>query len=440
MSEELDYDDTLEDMSSSDSESTESLSSLEEDDLVSELDLSEKNDSEDEESEEDLNPDRCCYCGYYEPNSMAKCYECGKVFCNIAGRQGSHIIQHFVYSRHKGMCLLGQSKYGECLIECQFCPNHDVFHLGSIPNETGEQMVIICRGACLNHKALRELGWLDEKYTSLISDKAVVSWLIERTPKQGYKNTLSLDEIRALESLWKSKPAATLNDLVQGNKLELQKLRLTYVDALDYSNSFKPVLDVELEADKQLKEEDVLDNLAVTWQVKGNKALATFQIDFGDLRSRIVIGDELLLSCGGILHPQWSNKGYIKSIDEDRLTVEFKKGSPPPVSLRSSPFHMQVCFNAISYTRMFDAIRLFLNHAELISPYLYEMILGHQTSPQENIRTDVKIPKHFSAPNLPELNFSQVSFVSFSFYFLDWSCEEGLDLKISIDSRTSWNR
>jgi regulator of nonsense transcripts 1 len=54
---------------------------------------------------------------------------------------------------------------------------------------------------------------------------------------------------------------------------------------------------------------------------------------------------------------------------------------------------------------MQTAMKTFAVDESSVSGYIYHKLLGHEVEPQV---LRVPIPKRFSAPNLPELNHSQV--------------------------------
>lgn len=58
------------------------------------------------------------------------------------------------------------------------------------------------------------------------------------------------------------------------------------------------------------------------------------------------------------------------------------------------------------------ALRKFAVDNSSVSAYIYRRLLGHEV---EEVLFRCQLPKHFSAPNLPDLNRSQV--------FLEIECE-----------------
>jgi hypothetical protein len=69
-----------------------------------------------------------------------------------------------------------------------------------------------------------------------------------------------------------------------------------------------------------------------------------------------------------------------------------------------------VCRALSSFDRMQTALRTFAVDNTSVSGYLYHTILGHTV---EQVAVKVNLPRRFTAPNLPELNHSQVRTIAF---------------------------
>ena len=79
-----------------------------------------------------------------------------------------------------------------------------------------------------------------------------------------------------------------------------------YDDAYVYQNVFGPLIKLEADYDKSLKEAQARDNVTVRWDVALNKKrLAHFVFSKDDSELRVMPGDELKLkhSCPGIATP-----------------------------------------------------------------------------------------------------------------------------------------
>jgi regulator of nonsense transcripts 1 len=68
-------------------------------------------------------------------------------------------------------------------------------------------------------------------------------------------------------------------------------------------------------------------------------------------------------------------------------------------------FTVEFVWKSTSFDRMQAAMRTFAVDDTSVSGYLYHKLLGHDVEPQ-TIRAT--LPRHFTAPNLPQLNHSQV--------------------------------
>ena len=68
-------------------------------------------------------------------------------------------------------------------------------------------------------------------------------------------------------------------------------------------------------------------------------------------------------------------------------------------------FKVEFVWKSTSFDRMQRAMHSFAVDETSVSGYLYHRLLGHEVEPQ---LLRVALPKRYSAPNLPELNHSQV--------------------------------
>ncbi len=69
-------------------------------------------------------------------------------------------------------------------------------------------------------------------------------------------------------------------------------------------------------------------------------------------------------------------------------------------------FKVEFVWKSTSFDRMQRAMHSFAVDETSVSGYLYHRLLGHEVEPQ---LLRVALPKRYSAPNLPELNHSQVT-------------------------------
>lgn len=86
--------------------------------------------------------------------------------------------------------------------------------------------------------------------------------------------------------------------------------------------------------------------------------------------------------------------------------LEMKHSSNPPTKC-SSNFVVDFIWKGTSFDRMQQALRKFAVDDNSVSNFIYSRLLGHSSADDMTFRIG-NAPKHFSAPNLPDLNRSQV--------------------------------
>jgi regulator of nonsense transcripts 1 len=82
-----------------------------------------------------------------------------------------------------------------------------------------------------------------------------------------------------------------------------------------------------------------------------------------------------------------------------------KRDEKTPVDCTHN-FSIDFVWKPTSFERMQKALRRFALNESSVSTYIYHRLLGHDVEPQV---LKVNLPKKMSAPNLPELNHSQVN-------------------------------
>ena len=113
-----------------------------------------------------------------------------------------------------------------------------------------------------------------EQWQPLIADRSFLSWLV-KTPSDADQlraRQLTAQQLNSLEELWKENPEASLEDLERpGLDEELQRVLLRYVDGYQYRNIFGPLVKLEADYDRRVKEAQTQDNVRVRWAVGLNK-------------------------------------------------------------------------------------------------------------------------------------------------------------------------
>ncbi|KAL0748737.1 hypothetical protein Bca101_030739 [Brassica carinata] len=97
---------------------------------------------------------------------------------------------------------------------------------------------------------------------------------------------------------------------------EPQPVQLKYEDAYEYQNVFAPLIKIEADYDKMMKESQSKENLTVRWDIGLNKkSVAYFLFPKKENKLRLVLGDELRLRYSGdAAHPAWNSVGRVVSL------------------------------------------------------------------------------------------------------------------------------
>ncbi|XP_059441222.1 regulator of nonsense transcripts 1 homolog isoform X2 [Corylus avellana] len=361
----------------------------------------------------DFTEHACRYCGVSNPSCVVRCNvpSCRKWFCNSRGNtSGSHIVNHLVRAKHKEVCLHKDSPLGETILECYNCGCRNVFLLGFISAKTESVVVLLCREPCLSVNALKDMNWDLSQWCPLIDDRCFLQWLVKIPSEQEQLRArqISAQQINKVEELWKTNPDASLEDLEKpGVDDEPQPVVLKYEDAYQYQNVFAPLIKLEADYDKMMKESQSKDNVTIRWDVGLNKKrVAYFVFPKEDNELRLVPGDELRLRYSGdAAHPAWQSVGHvIKLTAQEEVALELRASQGVPVDINHG-FSVDFVWKSTSFDRMQGAMKTFAVDETSVSGYIYHHLLGHEVEVQMVRNT---LPKRFGAPGLPELNASQV--------------------------------
>lgn len=359
------------------------------------------------------------YCGIHSPASVVKCLACNKWFCSARGNSNSsHILSHLVRARHKEVQLHPQSALGDTVLECYNCGTKNVFMLGFIPAKSDTVVVLLCRQPCAASTPTKDMRWDIQRWHPLIEDRSFLSWLVA-TPSDAEQlraRHLTPPMINKLEELWKETPTLLVGNvalLTAAVDDEPNPVLLTYDDGFHYQNTFGPLVKMESDYDKKLKEAQAEDGLQVSWMLGlNNKHFVSFilpKIESGDVK--LAVGDEMRLKYKGDLRPPWEGTGYVMKIpnnQSDEVTLELRSKGKPDKNVPTEctlNFSADYVWKATSYDRMQAALKNFAVDERCISGYIYHKLLGHEVAlaPLKN-----PLPKKFTAPGLPDLNHSQV--------------------------------
>lgn len=160
-----------------------------------------------------------------------------------------------------------------------------------------------------HHPTIKELELDLTQWQPVIEDRGLVSWLVKSPTERELERArlLSMTQINKLEEVWKSKPEASLDDLELPSTLdqELTRVALRYEDVHQYQSVFKPLVKLEADYDRSMKESQSRDDITVRWDTALNrKRLAYFYFPKDDTDLRLMPGDELRLK-----HKNVSNRG-----------------------------------------------------------------------------------------------------------------------------------
>lgn len=165
----------------------------------------------------------------------------------------------------------------------------------------------------------KDISWNASLWAPLIDDRSFLSWLVKppSETEQLRSRQISFAQINRLEDLWRENANATLEDLEKpGVDDEPQPILLRYEDAYQYQNIFGPLVKIEADYDKRLKESQTQTDITVRWDLGLNqKRVAWFclpKLESGEVR--LAVGDELRLRYTGELHKAWEGVGHVLKI------------------------------------------------------------------------------------------------------------------------------
>jgi regulator of nonsense transcripts 1 len=351
------------------------------------------------------------YCGIHNPACVVRCNfpSCKKWFCNSRGNtSGSHIITHLVRAKHKEAQLHADSPLGETILECYNCGCRNVFLLGFIPAQMESVVVLLCRDPCASAGGLKDMTWDVNTWMPLVEDRCFLPWLVKVPSEDEVKRArqVTSQQINKLEEIWKTAPEAALEDLEKpGMDDEPQGVQLRYEDAYMYQNIFGPLVKLEADYDKQMKESQTSTGVNVRWETGLNKKrIACFSLNQSTTELRLVPGDELKLRHpGDSIHEAWESVGHVVRLSHEEIAVELRNARCP--TDLSFNFSVDFVWKATSFDRMQAALKMFAVDDKSVSGFLYHKLLGHEVEPPT---LSVKLPAKLYAPGLPDLNPSQM--------------------------------
>uniref|UniRef100_A0A8R1DME5 Upf1 domain-containing protein n=1 Tax=Caenorhabditis japonica TaxID=281687 RepID=A0A8R1DME5_CAEJA len=360
----------------------------------------------------------CRYCGISDPVCVAKCTVCNKWFCNSSsGTSGSHIVHHMVRSQHREAFTHKDSPCGDTQLECFRCGSKNVFNLGYIPGKNAAVVVIICRTPCAHKNFQNEGEFLPENWKSVIAEKQLLSWIVAVPDEEQITRARKITSTQAvrLEELWRDRPEATLDDLNKpGLDSEPDHVQLRYVDAHHYCKTFGPLVQIEADYDRVLKESASQAVGTVRWeQGLRQTTLAFFHLPkLSDGCMKLMKGDELKLTHNQTVDgSEWNAIGSVFKIPDnhsDEVGIEIRKKVEKSVMENRIMFTVEFVWNGTAFQRQYQALGNLMRDSKSLSQYLFQKIMGQQT---EDLMFKFDLPRRFSVPGLPDLNSSQMQAV-----------------------------
>jgi regulator of nonsense transcripts 1 len=363
----------------------------------------------------------CRYCGIHDASAVAKCAESQKWFCN------THLIHHLVRSRSFQVQLHPESPLGDTILECYNCAGKNVFVLGFVPARGSSVVVLLCRVCVETVPALQHMDWELTQWLPLIQDRAFLPWLIAMPSDTMLARARAVTpaQMQKLEELWKTEPEATFCDLGRPERngdveADLLPQTLTmYEDGFHYQNIIAPLVKVEADYDRHMKESLTEESVQVRWDKSlAGKSVAVFSFHRMQVElSRIVVGDELRLKLGPggeFVHGRpWEGVGYVKNMMDGQVELELRTGGNNVPEQLTEDYAVEYIWKSTSFDRMQSALKTFAIDDTSVTGYIYHKLLGHPVKDQ--LITNVKLPakdRDFNAPGLPPLNESQANAVA----------------------------
>jgi regulator of nonsense transcripts 1 len=374
--------------------------------------------------EEKLPEYACRYCGIHDPACVAFCVETKKWFCNaVVGSGGSHLVHHLVRSRSHQVQLHPKSPLGDTVLECYNCTSKNSFVLGFVPASSSSVVVLLCRVCVETVPALKDMDWELAQWHPLIQDRKFLPWLI-KVPSDKLvlrARDVSQAQMTKLEELWKNEPDAKFSDLNRPDILEdedMQPTLLHYEDGFHYQNVLAPLVKIEADYDRQIKESLTEEHISVRWDKSlAGKNVATFTFHrMAVEQSRIMVGDELRLKLGDgasyLYGKSWEGVGYVKGIIDGEVELELRNTGNVPDQIHDD-YVVEYIWKSTSFDRMQSSLKTFAIDDTSVTGYIYHKLLGHPV--EEQRIASAKIPaseKDYAVPGLPPLNESQMEAVA----------------------------
>ena len=241
----------------------------------------------------------------------------------------------------------------------------------------------------------KDISWNAALWAPLIDDRSFLSWLVKppSETEQLRSRQISFNQINRLEDLWRENANATLEDLEKpGVDDEPQSIIVHYEDAYQYQNIFGPLVKIEADYDKKLKESQTQSDITIRWDLGLNqKRIAWFglpKLESGEVR--LAVGDELRLRYQGETHKPWEGVGHVVKIPNsefcnlrscrcpgqpfaedvsDEIGLELRRSDGVPTDCTHN-FAADFVWKSTSFDRMQLAMKTFAVDEKSVSGYI----------------------------------------------------------------------
>ncbi|CAH8460016.1 unnamed protein product [Heterobilharzia americana] len=255
--------------------------------------------------------------------------------------------------------------------------------------------------------------WDPTQWQPIIQGRQFLAWLVKvpTDEQQAKARQISAQQINRLEEMWKENPQAAVEDLEKpGADKEVNPVLLRYEHSRQYREVFIPLVQLEADYDKKIKESLKLENVSVRWETALNKRrMAYFRIPGANEgpELRIMHGDELIMRQFNSANDYLVGIGHVIKVPDsfsDEVCLEMKQVSDTP--LESVTYKIEFKWKSTPFDRMKMAILAVTDEQRgLLPPYIFYRLLGQEL---DDMVLKCNLPKRYSAPDLPELNHSQV--------------------------------
>lgn len=173
-------------------------------------------------------------------------------------------------------------------------------------------------------------------------------------------------------------PESTFQDLEKpGVDEEPQHVLLRYEDGFQYESVFRPLIKLEAEYDRRLKESQAHQNIDIRWDVGLNKRIIAYFVlpTGGDSDLRLMQGDELKIRYTGTLRKPWEGEGNVIKVPDnfgEEIGIELKLRSShlAPTECLSN-FAVEFVWKSTSFDRMLAALNKFAVDDKAVSSFIY---------------------------------------------------------------------